>query len=305
MIIVGGATATGKSGLAIELAKRIGGELISADSMQIYKGMDIGTAKEMGEIGVPQHLVDVVDPDEPFTVVDFKRLATEKITEIRARGKVPVIVGGTGLYMDSLLYSMEYGGGASENNELKAELEKELAEFGSEYMHAKLKELDPISAEKYHHNNTVRVLRALYVFLNTGKAISTQKAVFMPVEPVTMFITKRERSLLRKRITLRIEQMINDGLEREVKSLLDKGYNFDLQSMQAIGYKEWKGFFEGNLTVGEVQEQIDINTRQYAKRQDTWFNNRYKELANFVEMDELPVYSVVENLINQYKSIIK
>lgn len=304
MIIVGGATATGKSHLAIELAKRLGGELISADSMQIYKGMDIGTAKETGDIGVKQHLIDVVNPDEPFTVVDFKNLALEKISEIRSRGNIPIIVGGTGLYMDSLLYKMEYGGGATENLELKASLELELAEKGAEYMHARLKELDPISADKYHYNNTIRVIRALYVVLNTGKRISDQSAEFCPVEPVTMFITKRNRDLLRKRITLRIEQMIEEGLEAEVKSLLDKGYGFDLQSMLAIGYKEWKGYFEGEQTIDEVKEQIDINTRQYAKRQDTWFNNRYKEIAHFVDMQK-PLDQVVDELLKDYKSILK
>ena len=304
MIIVGGATATGKSHLAIELAKRLGGELISADSMQIYKGMDIGTAKETGDIGVKQHLIDVVNPDEPFTVVDFKNLALEKISEIRSRGNIPIIVGGTGLYMDSLLYKMEYGGGATENLELKASLELELAEKGAEYMHARLKELDPISADKYHYNNTIRVIRALYVVLNTGKRISDQSAEFCPVEPVTMFITKRNRDLLRKRITLRIDQMIEEGLEAEVKSLLDKGYGFDLQSMLAIGYKEWKGYFEGEQTIDEVKEQIDINTRQYAKRQDTWFNNRYKKIAHFVDMQK-PLDQVVDELLKDYKSILK
>lgn len=304
MIIVGGATATGKSHLAIELAKRLGGELISADSMQIYKGMDIGTAKETGDIGVKQHLIDVVNPDEPFTVVDFKNLALEKISEIRSRGNIPIIVGGTGLYMDSLLYKMEYGGGATENLELKASLELELAEKGAEYMHARLKELDPISADKYHYNNTIRVIRALYVVLNTGKRISDQSAEFCPVEPVTMFITKRNRDLLRKRITLRIDQMIEEGLEAEVKSLLDKGYGFDLQSMLAIGYKEWKGYFEGEQTIDEVKEQIDINTRQYAKRQDTWFNNRYKEIAHFVDMQK-PLDQVVDELLKDYISILK
>lgn len=299
MIIVGGATATGKSALAIEIAKRVGGELISADSMQIYKGMDVGTAKETGDIGVAQHLVDVVLPNEPFTVVDFRTLATEKIKEIRLRGNVPVIVGGTGLYMDSLLYKMEYGGGASENQALKEELNRELNEKGAEYMHRKLMELDPVSANKYHYNNTVRVLRALYVVINTGKAISTQKAEFAPVEPVTMLITKRERSLLRERISERIDLMIRDGLEDEVSSLVKEGYGFDLQSMQAIGYKEWQGYFEGKITLEEVKEQIDVNTRQYAKRQDTWFNNRYKEFARFVDLDKSSLEKVVDDLLNE------
>lgn len=303
MIIVGGATATGKSTLAIELAKRIGGELISADSMQIYRGMDIGTAKEKN-VAVNQLLIDVVEPNEPFTVVDFKERATEAIKDIRSRGKVPIIVGGTGLYMDSLLYKMEYGGG-KDNPELKAQLQSELEEKGAEYMHARLKELDPVSAEKYHYNNTVRVLRALFVVLNTGQPISSQSAEFAPVEPVTMFITKRERSILRERISLRIEQMFNEGLEEEVKALLDKGYDFELQSMQGIGYKEWKGYFKGEMTLDEVKEQIDINTRQYAKRQDTWFNNRYKDIARFVDMDSNDIQKIVDDLVKEHKSILK
>ena len=302
MIIVGGATATGKSTLAIEIAKSIGGELISADSMQIYRGMDIGTAKEKN-VAVNQLLIDVVEPCEPFTVVDFRARAIEAIKDIRSRGNVPIIVGGTGLYMDSLLYKMEYGGG-KDNPELKAGLERELEEKGAEYMHSRLKELDPVSADKYHHNNTVRVLRALFVVLNTGKTISSQSAEFCPVEPVTMFITKRERAILRDRITKRIDQMFDEGLEREVKALLDKGYDFDLQSMQGIGYKEWKGYFEGTKSIDEVKEQIDVNTRQYAKRQDTWFNNRYKSCAHFVDMDK-PLNLVVEKLLDEYKSVLK
>ncbi len=301
MIIVGGATATGKSHLAIELAKRVGGELISADSMQIYRGMDIGTAKEAKDLCVKQHLIDVVDPDVSFTVVDFRELAKEKIKEIRSRNNIPIIVGGTGLYIDSLLYKMEYGGGATENKELKRALESELEKYGAEHMHQKLRNLDPISAEKYHANNTIRVLRALYVVINTGKPISKQQAEFSPVEPVTMFITKRDRKLLRERITARIGKMVEEGLEGEVKALLDKGYTFNLQSMQAIGYKEWREYFEGNATIEEVKEQIDVNTRQYAKRQDTWFNNRYTNIASFVDLDKLPLEEVVENLLNEHQ----
>ena len=298
MIIVGGATATGKSTLAIEIAKKINGELISADSMQIYRGMDIGTAKET-DCPVAQRLIDVVDPDEPFSVVDFRERALDAIKDIRSRGKVPVIVGGTGLYMDSLLYKMEYGGG-SDNPELKESLKRELEEKGAEYMHARLKEVDPVSAEKYHHNNTVRVLRALFVALNTGKPISAQTMEFCPVEPVTMFITKRERAELRARISLRIDQMFKEGLEGEVKALIDKGYGFNLQSMQAIGYKEWAGYFEGEKTLEEVKEQIDVNTRQYAKRQDTWFNNRYKEFAHFVDVQK-PMEEVLDDCLKLIK----
>ncbi len=306
MILVGGATATGKSGLAIEIARLVGGEIISADSMQIYKGMDVGTAKELNEKEIKHHLIDVVLPNEPFTVVDFRRLATEKIAEIRSRGRIPIVVGGTGLYFDSLLYKMEYGGGGKEENvALKEELERELKEKGAEYMHARLKELDRVSAEKYHYNNTVRVLRALYVVLNTGKPISSQKATYCPIEEPLMLVTKRDRGVLRKKITARIDEMFAMGLEDEVRTLLEKGYGFELQSMQAIGYKEWAPFFLGNATVEDVKEQIDVNTRQYAKRQDTWFNNRYKELAYFVDMDAESVKEIAKNVVKEYESIIK
>ncbi len=306
MILVGGATATGKSGLAIEIARLIGGEIISADSMQIYKGMAIGTAKELDEKKIKHHLLDVVLPDEPFTVVDFRRLATEKIAEIRSRGNIPIVVGGTGLYFDSLLYKMEYGGGSKEENvALKDELERELKEKGAVYMHARLKELDSVSAEKYHPNNTVRVLRALYVVLNTGKTISSQQAIYCPIEEPLMFVTKRNRGILREKITARIDEMFSMGLENEVRTLLDNGYGFKLQSMQAIGYKEWEPFFFGNATLQEVKEQIDVNTRQYAKRQDTWFNNRYKGIAHFVDMDVENAKEIAKNIVEEYKSIIK
>ena len=300
MIIIGGATATGKSHVAIELAKQINGEIISSDSAQIYKGMDIGTAKETIESGVNQHLIDVVEPDTPFTVVDFRSIAREKIAEIRSRGKTPIVVGGTGLYIDSLLYEMEYGGGSgADDASLKESLKKELEERGAEYMHAMLQKLDPVTAEKVHSNNTVRVLRALYVVLHTGKPISAQSAKLNPVEPFKMFIIKRDRKKLHERINSRVVKMVELGLKEEIEKLLTKGYGFNLQSMQAIGYKEWQGFFEGRLTIDNVIEQIQINTRQYAKRQETWFNNRYKELATYFDIDEQTIEDVVKSMIKE------
>ena len=300
MIIIGGATATGKSHVAIALAKAIGGELISCDSAQVYKGMDVGTAKENGDIGVNQHLIDVVEPCESFTVVDFRTLAREKILEIRSRGNVPIIVGGTGLYIDSLLYEMEYGGGSgTDDTALKESLKRELEERGAEYMHAKLNELDPVTAEKVHANNVVRVLRALYVVLHTGKPISAQNAKFNPVEPFKMFVIKRDRQKLHERINTRVVKMVEEGLKGELEALLAKGYGFNLQSMQAIGYKEWQRYFEDGASIEDIIEQIQVNTRQYAKRQDTWFNNRYKGIATYFDIDNQSVDEVVNCMIKE------
>ena len=230
MIIVGGATATGKSALAEKIALSIGGETVSADSMQIYRGMDIGTAKDTSS-SVKLHLIDVVSPETPFTV------------------------------------------------ELMSELRQELKERGAEYMHSKLAALDPVTAKKVHYNNTVRVIRALYVVLNTGRPVSAQSAELKPTEPFKFFILTEERAALREKIAERVGAMFAAGLEGEVRALIERGCDFSMQSMQAIGYKEWAGYFEKKVTLDEVREKIIINTRAYAKRQETWFNNRYKKFA--------------------------
>ncbi len=278
MIIIGGATATGKSALAARLASHIGGELVSADSMQIYRGMDIGTAKDT-ESNVTLNMIDVVSPNKPFTVVDYRAMATEVIRDISSRGKDSIVVGGTGLYIDSLLYNMEYGGSGKSDPELMEKLRAELSERGAEYMHAKLKELDPVTASKVHFNNTVRVLRALYVALDTGKPISAQKAELDPIEPFKLFVLTEDRAVLRERIAVRVDRMLEAGLESEIRRLIGSGCDFTMQSMQAIGYKEWADYLEGKCTLGEVREKIIANTRAYAKRQETWFNNRYKAIA--------------------------
>ena len=260
MIIIGGATATGKSALAARLASHIGGELVSADSMQIYRGMDIGTAKDT-ESNVTLNMIDVVSPNKPFTVVDYRAMATEVIRDISSRGKDSIVVGGTGLYIDSLLYNMEYGGSGKSDPELMEKLRAELSERGAEYMHAKLKELDPVTASKVHFNNTVRVLRALYVALDTGKPISAQKAELDPIEPFKLFVLTEDRAVLRERIAVRVDRMLEAGLESEVRRLIGSGCDFTMQSMQAIGYKEWADYVEGKCTLGEVREKMIANTR--------------------------------------------
>lgn len=278
MIIVGGATATGKSAFAESIAKKIGGELVSADSMQIYRGMDIGTAKDLSP-AVKLHMVDVASPKEPFSVVDYKNLATEVVRDISSRGKEAVVVGGTGFYIDALLYEMDYGGSGEKDALLMSGLKDELKSKGAERMHALLTEVDPVTAEKVHFNNTVRVLRALYVYYSTGRRISDQHAEFKPIEPVKMFVLTEERSALREKIALRVDRMLADGLEKEVRGLLESGVDFGMQSMQGIGYKEWRQYFESQCGIGSVREAVIKNTNAYAKRQETWFNNRYKNFA--------------------------
>ena len=286
MIIVGGATATGKSAFAEEIARRIGGELISADSMQIYRGMDIGTAKDTAS-AIPLHMVDVVSPKTPFTVVDYKHAAIQCLSDLRKRGKEAVIVGGTGFYIDTFLYDLSYGGDGERDEKLYTALREELERFGAERMYERLKRVDPESALKIHANNTVRVLRAVYIYETTGKKASDQKIVFDPIEPFKMYILTRDRQKLRCRIADRVDKMLAMGLETEVGTLLQNGVTFDMQSMQGIGYKEWRGKFDGVETVEDIKNAIIKNTNAYAKRQETWFNNRYKNFAEKIDADNV------------------
>lgn len=301
MIIICGATASGKSALATEIAKKVNGEIVSCDSMQIYKYMDIGTAKEC-DSPVPQHLIDVIEPDVKFSVFDYRERAIPVIKDIISRGKTPIIAGGTGLYINSLLYNMEYGGEYEDNPELKMALQKELEEKGAEYMHNRLMQLDEKSAQKIHYNNTKRVLRALYVVTLTGTPISAQKAELMPIMPFKLFVVKKDRKTLAERIEKRVDVMLNNGLEKEVASLLQKGYTFDMQSMEAIGYKEWKEYFLGTATLEETREKIIVNTRKYAKRQDTWFNNQYKDFAVHLEENATLDENCAKILTDYYKN---
>ena len=301
MIIICGATASGKSALATEIAKKVNGEIVSCDSMQIYKYMDIGTAKEC-DLPVPQHLIDVIEPDVKFSVFDYREHAIPVIKDIISRGKTPIIAGGTGLYINSLLYNMEYGGEYEDSPELKTALQKELEEKGAEYMHNRLMQLDEKSAQKIHYNNIKRVLRALYVVTLTGKPISSQKAELTPIMPFKLFVVKKDRKTLAERIEKRVDVMLNNGLEKEVASLLQKGYTFDMQSMEAIGYKEWKEYFLGTATLEETREKIIVNTRKYAKRQDTWFNNQYKDFAVHLEENATLDENCAKILTDYYKN---
>lgn len=264
LLVIGGATGTGKSDVAVECALRLNGEVISADSMQIYRGMDIGTAKiSKSEMkGIPHHMIDIVDPSEKFTVADYQKEAIECVEDIRRRGKKPILCGGTGMYIHSLLYQMSYSGAYDPT--LRQALTDELSEKGKEYMHAKLAALDATAAERLHVNDTKRVLRAIEKALTGGGA---EDDLSKPLYSYEMYLIERPRDILYKRIDLRVDKMIAAGLREEVKRLIQSGIGYDTQCMQAIAYKEW-GL---PLSYDEIVALIKKNTRNYAKRQITWF----------------------------------
>lgn len=271
ILIICGPTASGKTALAIECAKLLNTEVISADSMYIYKGLDVGTAKpdvlEMD--GVKHHLIDVVSPNENFTVSDYKSLATPIIEDLLSRGKIPVICGGTGFYIDSILYDLSYGKGNS-NLEVREKYKKLALEFGNEYVYNVLRKLDPESAEKLHFNDVKRVIRALEIYAN-GEKKSNIKDDLTPKYDYKAYSINFEREALYKRINSRVNQMFDNGLLAEVKSLIDDDITLENQCMQAIGYKEVYAHLKGETDLDSAKELIKLNTRHYAKRQITYF----------------------------------
>ena len=269
MIIIGGATGAGKTSLSIEVAKKINGEVISLDSMQIYKYMDIGTAKiKQNEMnGIPHHMIDIIEPSKDFSVSTYKQMALNIADEVMSRGKVPLFVGGTGLYANAILYPYDFGKTAK-NEKLRKELTTILEEKGKEYLYNMLKKNDLASAENIHPNNTRRVVRALEIVLAKEEAsLSGSDKEKVIDDRISIYALIDNREKLYQRINQRVETMKKEGLEREVKDLLDMGVTFDAQSMQAIGYKEWNL----GLSKDDVYEKIKQHTRNYAKRQITWF----------------------------------
>lgn len=276
LLVLIGPTAVGKTKLSIELANRFKGEVISGDSMQIYKGMDIGTAKIAEEEmeGVPHHLIDIKDPDEPFSVAEFQELVRSKITEISNRGKLPMIVGGTGLYIQAILYDYQFTEAASDQ-EFRMELEQLAEEKGNEAVHQKLIEVDSESAERIHPNNLRRVIRALEIYHCTGKTMTEYQQQQQPelLYDTCLIGLTMDREMLYNRINKRVDLMMEQGLLEEVKALYDCGIR-DCQSIQAIGYKELYDYFEGRVTLEDGVENLKQNSRRYAKRQLTWFRNK-------------------------------
>ena len=276
LIVIVGPTAVGKTKLSIEIAKRFNGEVISGDSMQVYKGMDIGTAKVRSEEmeGVPHHLIDIQEPCEPYTAAEFQRQVNSSIASIQAAGRLPIIAGGSGLYIQSVLYGYQFGE-QKRDEERTAKLEKELETVGADVLHARLQAFDPDEAEKIHPNNHRRLIRALELY-ETNKTRSSagnsRNLEDSPYKPLVIGL-EMDRSLLYQRINERVDQMIAAGLVDEVKTLVARGYQ-DCQAMNAIGYKELIPFIQGDMQLDEAVELLKRNSRRYAKRQYTWFRNK-------------------------------
>lgn len=278
-LAITGPTASGKTALSLLVAKRLGCEIISCDSMQIYRGMDIGTAKPSVDemCGIPHHLIDIADIDEPFSVAKFVELASNAINDIVSRGKLPIIAGGTGLYIDTLIMGTQLSA-TEDDPELRERLFKEAEAEGIEALHQKLAEVDPESAKAIHPNNLKRVVRALEIYYKTGLTKTEQDIKSRTAEsiyaPHTVYIVPSERETIYKRIDRRVDIMFESGLEAEVRSLYEKGLRDTPTASQAIGYKEFYPYFDGLCDIDSVKEAICINTRHYAKRQLTWFNRK-------------------------------
>ncbi|RDU38636.1 tRNA (adenosine(37)-N6)-dimethylallyltransferase MiaA [Neobacillus piezotolerans] len=276
LVVIVGPTAVGKTRLGVEMAKHFNGEVISGDSMQIYRGMDIGTAKVTEEEmeGIPHHLIDIKNPEEGFSVAEFKSLVREKIDEITSKGKLPIVVGGTGLYIQSVLYDYQFSE-APADEEFRASLEKKAEEEGNEAVHRELAELDPEAAEQLHPNNVRRVIRALEIVKSTGMPLAENQKSTNPELLYNAAIVglTMDRELLYERINRRVDKMVKEGLLNEVKKFYDQGLR-ECQSIQAIGYKEFYCYFDGNTTLEESIDTLKQNTRRYAKRQLTWFRNK-------------------------------
>ena len=275
LVIIAGPTAVGKTDLSVALAKRINGSIISADSMQVYKYMDIGSAKIMPEEmqGIKHYLIDELMPEDEFLIVRFQEMAKTALNEIYSEGKIPIIAGGTGFYIQSLLYNISFEDEETDDS-FRNEMEAFALEYGNEALHQKLKEIDPVSYETIHFNNVKRVIRALEFYHNNHFPISEhneeQKKKESPYN-FAFFVLNDKREHLYARIEKRVDVMVEKGLVDEVKKLKEMGYHRDMVSMQGLGYKEILDYFDGKTTLDEAIEIIKRETRHFAKRQLTWF----------------------------------
>lgn len=275
LVILAGPTAVGKTELSIRLAKRINGAIISADSMQVYKYMDIGSAKIMPDEmeGVKHYLIDELDPSDEFNIVRFQQMAKDALKEIYANGQIPIVAGGTGFYIQALLYDIDFTHQDSDEA-FRKEMADYAAEYGTEALHEKLKEIDPVSYKTIHANNTKRVIRALEYYRMTGQPISAHnEQEHQKVSPYNFayFVLTDDRKHLYDRIDYRVDLMMKKGLVDEVKNLYDMGYHKDMVSMQGLGYKELLSYLDGECSLEEAVYIIKRETRHFAKRQLTWF----------------------------------
>ena len=299
LICIVGPTAVGKTKIAIQLAQYLNAEIVSLDSRQIYREMDIGTAKPTPDQrgAVPHHLIDCVEVDQPFSVAEYQRLADAAITEIHGREKQAMAVGGAGLYFRSLIDGLFDGPGA--DAEIRAKLQREADEHGNDTLHERLRQCDPETANRVHPNNRVKVIRALEVYELTGKPISALQQQWKtdePRYPFRAFGLNMPREILYRRIEDRVEEMVEVGLIEEVKWLLDQGYPRDCVAMQSFGYKELIEYLDGTRTFDEAIALLKQNTRRFAKRQLTWFCNdsriEWMDISQFSSME-----GIVDNLL--------
>ncbi len=289
ILAVVGPTASGKTAISVELAKRLGGEVVSCDSMQVYRRMNIGTAKPTEEemSGIPHHLIDAVEPDAPFSCAEYVTLAGEAVKDISARGKLPILCGGTGLYLDRFLCGEMEETHADED--LRASLFAFAEKEGGEALHERLRSVDPESAEAIHPNNVKRVVRALEIYEQTGIPKSEfdrrSQVIESPYDAIVIGLHYPRREVLYERINRRVDVMLTDGLLEETKQLREEGvFDVNLTAAQAIGYKELLGYLDGHETLAEATENLKTATRRYAKRQLTWFSA--KPYVSWVEMEK-------------------
>lgn len=306
ILIITGPTGVGKTELSIKLAKALDGEIISADSMQIYKLMDIGSAKisrkEMQ--GIPHHMIDIVSPEEPFSVSEYKEKTTEVINEILSRNKYPILVGGTGLYIDSIICNLNFTEG-DKDPEYRTYLENLAQEKGNLFLHNMLKEIDLESYERIHPNNVKRVIRALEVHKLTGKTFSSfeDRSNYYDIPySIDYYVLTMDRDRLYHRINKRVDIMLEKGLIREVKNLKQLGFTSEMQSMQGIGYKEILYYLENKLTLDDAIDKIKQGSRNYAKRQLTWF--RKDPRAKFIDKDTFESEDeIVQHIIDDINNL--
>lgn len=304
VIAVAGPTASGKTSLAIEIAKAVDGEIISADSMQIYKGMQIATAQptEEEKQGIPHHLISIIEPTETYSVAQFVKQAKECIDDISARGKVPVIAGGTGLYIDSLLYGIDFGF-VPDNSEMRKKLKERLENEGAEKLLEELRQIDYETAQTLHVNNTGRILRALEVYYLTGETIAEQKRKSREkgsdYDALYIYIEFADRQKLYERIEKRVDIMVSTGLIEEAEKFISLGE--ETTAKQAIGYKEIKPYFYGDCSIEEALDNLKKETRHYAKRQMTWFRRNEDKFTVCPDEDA----DFVNTAISRVKEFLK
>lgn len=302
LFVLTGPTAVGKTSLSIALAKKLGGEIISADSMQIYKYMDIGTAKVKAEEmeDVPHHLIDIVYPDEEFTVSDYQKQATKLIKELNQKGRLPIIVGGTGLYINSLVYELQFAK-VPPNEELRQRYEELANTYGNEYLHEKLSRIDEESSQRIHVADRKRIIRALEIYEETGKTMTEYNKNFRKETnkyDLAMVCLNMDRAQLYERINKRVDLMLNDGLVEEVKVILKMGYDKESVALQGIGYKEIIMYLDGQISLDRAVELIKQGSRNYAKRQLTWF--RRDKRIHWVDVGDFDDFENLVNYLTKY-----